>query len=647
MKMYKTFEVYFLGITTNSTKPPFSTANRLPDYVAEIEVGENLVPNTSNVELVSSWSGGVPTFTTDGNSFIQAYPPSVMKLVGFKPYYPLFENATACSTAIDKFFTVSYNLQNYISLPSSTTNFLWLAFASADKYVAFCLKYDTSRGTYISDQHMWYIATWANFGLYSRANDTRITGSYDIFKTIPFVEQIGTKASVFTIYAHVLRYVNSRYMNFLYDIGDPHNDRGYNKKAVVYHSNTSFITNQDCINFLDSLPTTFSDPYEDAPRSGEDVGGGGTYDTTSDTILPPSVPSTNVSNSGFVRIYNPTLAELQNLANYMWTDTTFLQTVINHAKQLLENPIESVISLNILPCPIPTTTAQSVKVLFINTGVTMKPASTQFVEVDCGTFDLKEHYGSALDYSPYTKIHCYLPYIGEVMLNTDEVMNKTLSIKYRIDIVTGMCVALIAANGIVLYQFSGHCAISMPITSADFSNYIAAAIQAAKVVGGAVAGAAGAAGPAAALLGTSAPRGSTTTTKFTTRNPSTGRQQTAGTIATYREASGASFGEMAVHATSNTVSAVMGAKLIVEHAGGFTGNSGYLAVRRPFLILEIPDLCYPENYGKYNGFPSMMTLNLGACVGYTKVQEIHLTGFSATNPEMSEIAELLKGGVVF
>lgn len=387
------------------------------------------------------------------------------------------------------------------------------------------------------------------------------------------------------------------------------------------------------------------DPYAEAGYT-EPEDGNGSFDFDGDGVSMSTLPTTSFASTGFVRIYNPSLQQLSDLAAYMWTDNTFMQTLINHAKQLLENPIESIISLNLLPCSIPRGVDEVVRVLFINTEVSMPPVTAQFVEVDCGSVQLTETYGSALDYSPYTKVHCFLPYIGTVTLDTDEVMGKTISIKYRIDIATGVCVAHIMLDGDVYYQFSGHCAVAMPITSADFSTYIAAAIGTAKAVAGIAAAGAGAPGVAAALTGTAAPRSTTSKSSETERNPNTGRQITTGTVSRSSESRGATFGEIAAKAVSNTVGAVMGSKMVVEHSGGFTGNSGYMGVRRPYIIVEIPAIANPRDYSKYNGYPSMITARLGDCTGYTEVQSVQLTGFTATNTELSQIGELLKAGVI-
>lgn len=386
------------------------------------------------------------------------------------------------------------------------------------------------------------------------------------------------------------------------------------------------------------------DPYNQAGTSDTNTGNG-TYNFSSTEIPFSTLPTLNMAQTGFTRIYNPNLAQLQALARYMWTDNTFMDTIINTVKKLIENPIDAIISLNLLPCQIPNGEAEEVKVLFIPTGVYMPPATTQFVEVDCGSISLTETYGSALDYNPYTQVSLFLPYIGQIKLDTDEVMGKTISVKYHIDIVTGMCVAQVAANGTVLYQYTGHCAVSMPLTSADFSTYLGAFIQASKMLGGTVAGSAG-------LIEA---ENNYSVAKALKNQIDNSDEDTDFKSLINRHYENQSrilqneyqlFGDNIRRNFSNTVSAVMGSKTIVEHAGGFSGASGYLGIRYPYLIVKIPRIANPNNYAKYNGKPSMVEVQLSECHGYTEVQNIQLTDISATADELSEIGELLSNGVI-
>lgn len=271
-------------------------------------------------------------------------------------------------------------------------------------------------------------------------------------------------------------------------------------------------------------------PYQPGGESGPG-GGDGTFDDESDPIEMPSLPTLSSANTGFTRIYNPTLAQVQNLANYLWTDESVVQTIWNHIKQYFENPMDAIIGFNLVPVPVPDGGTQEFKLMYIPTGIDMTVAASQFVDVDCGTVKLDPYYGSALDYSPYTRVSCFLPYIGTVSLNVDEVMNRTLQVKYRVDICSGSCVAYVLVDGNAIYQYSGHCAIPIPLGSADFSSYVSAAISIAKLgVTAAAFGAAGLAGAGAATAAQETGNIVTTTQAVqTARNPETGRQVTTGT----------------------------------------------------------------------------------------------------------------------
>lgn len=396
-------------------------------------------------------------------------------------------------------------------------------------------------------------------------------------------------------------------------------------------------------------------PYSPGGESDEG-GGGGSFDDDSDPIPDSSLPSISSANTGFTRIYNPSLSQVQDLARYLWTDDTVIETIWNHIKQFFENPMEAIIGFNLVPCAVPNGGTKNFALMYIDTGVQMTVAANQFVDVDCGALEIKEYFGSALDYSPYTKISCFLPFIGTVQLNTDEVMKSTLQVKYRIDICSGSCVAKILVDGSVLYQYSGHCAIPIPISAADFSSYVSAAVSVAKLAIGAAVGG----GMGALMAGADNPAQqtnqivTTTQTTETGRNPATGRQITLGTKTTVetrespadQSSTQASFSGIVASNISNTVGQIMTAKPHVEHSGSFSGNTGYLGVRRPYVIIQRPNMCMPAQYQQFNGFPSMITETLSSLKGFTRVQQVQLIEMSATNPEQAEILEFLKSGVI-
>lgn len=423
------------------------------------------------------------------------------------------------------------------------------------------------------------------------------------------------------------------------------------------NNNEVFTAILDWIVDLSQDPGTPSDPYSPGGVSKPGDLPPGTFDENSDAIPDSPLPTLSAANTGFTRIYNPSLAQVQQLAQYLWTDESVIQTIWNKIKQYFEDPMQAIIGFNLVPVTVPNGGTEEFKLMFVPTGVQMTVAANQFVDVDCGTVSLERYYGSALDQSPYTKVSCFLPFIGTVQLDTDEVMGTTLQVKYRVDIVSGSCVAKIFVDGNVLYQYSGHCAINIPFSSADFSTYVSAAISVAKLGAGLGVAAASGIPPITSGMPPEQQTNQTVTTTRTeantVRNPITGRQITTDTRTSVESVerpsttTKVSYGYLGPANIANTVGDVMGSKPNVEHSGSFSGNTGYLGVRRPFLIIQRPNMCLPENYQQLNGYPAMITMKLSDCKGFTQVQQVQLTGIPATNPEQGEIMGLLKSGVFF
>lgn len=333
-----------------------------------------------------------------------------------------------------------------------------------------------------------------------------------------------------------------------------------------------------------------TDPF--SPGGESDAGGGeGNFDGTSVDIDFTSLPTLSAVDTGFISLYNPSLSQLQSLANYMWSDLFDLDTF----KKLFGDPMQAILGLSIVPGPIPSGGTQTVKVGNISTGVSMTKAASQYVDVDCGTLNVEEFWGAYLDYDPYTKAEIYLPYIGTHQIAVDDIMGKAVHIKYHIDVLSGACAAEIKCGGSVLYTFIGSVAVSIPITGNDWTNVINGVLSVAGAIGSMVA-TGGATAPAAA-------------------------------------------GEIASAAVNSL-------KPSVEKSGSVSGGGGLMAGKVPVLILTRPRQALPASQNSFTGYPAFITRSLGAVSGYTEVHKIRLGGISATDAELDEIKNLLKGGVI-
>lgn len=333
------------------------------------------------------------------------------------------------------------------------------------------------------------------------------------------------------------------------------------------------------------------DPYSDGGLS--DVGGGtGTFDNTGDNIDFPADPTLSSVDTGFITLYNPSKSQLKSLANYMWSTGFDLETF----KKLFANPMDAILGMSIVPVAVPNGGNKEVKVGNISTGIQMNEAASQFVTVDCGSLNVQEYWGAYLDYSPYTKAEIYLPYIGIHSISVDDIMGKTVHVKYKVDILSGACCAYVKCGGSILYSFVGQCSCSIPITGNDWTNVVNGALSIAASIGSMV-----------ATGGASAP--------------------------------------MSTAAIAST--AVNAMKPNVEKSGSMGGMGGMMGVQKPYLILTRPRQALPKEQNSYMGYPSFVTVSLDELEGYTEIESIHLENITATQQELDEIESLLKNGVIF
>lgn len=306
-----------------------------------------------------------------------------------------------------------------------------------------------------------------------------------------------------------------------------------------------------------------------------------------DPIPTPVTPPSYVTTNAMFTLYNPSGGDLTNLAGFLWSPTWSIDTF----KKIFANPLDCILGLMVMPHLNAPVDSKVMNVGNISTGVTMHYFTQQFYDFNCGTFELMEYYNSYLDYAPYTKVNIYLPYIGDKQLSTDEVMNKTLGVKYRFDLATGDCIAFITVDGTVLYSFSGNCAARLPLAGNNWNGIIPAI---------------------------------------------TGVAISAGSMAAGLPALGAA-----------SAAAVSTMKETISHTGSVSGSPGLMGIQKPYLIVNRPRQALPIGQNSFTGYPSFITESLGSLTGYTEVEQCHLEHVPATGAELEEIERLLKEGVLF
>lgn len=337
-----------------------------------------------------------------------------------------------------------------------------------------------------------------------------------------------------------------------------------------------------------------TDPYK---GGGDTVpgGGSGTFTDTTDIIDFPGLPTLSATDTGFLTMYNPSVSQVKSLANYMWSNSLF---DVDTWKKLFQSPMDGILGLNILPVQPVQGATQNVSIGNLATDVAMPLVTSQYVKVSCGGISVPDYFGSFLDTDPYTKMQVFLPYIGTVPVNANDIVGKSIEIQYNVDVLSGALVAFIKCDGTLKYQYSGACASQVPVTASNMSNLLSSTVSLVTSTAGLLAG---------------------------------GLGSVAGAVAGI---------------SSLASSAVNAGKQDVQRSGTMAGSPGQLGQQVPILIIARPKQAIPKNQNIYLGYPSFITAKIGDLSGYTEIDVTHVDNIPATENELSEIKSLLQAGVI-
>ena len=306
----------------------------------------------------------------------------------------------------------------------------------------------------------------------------------------------------------------------------------------------------------------------------------------------PVAPAPTGSANALYKIYNPTNAQIQQFGAWLWSSN-----FVDQLLKVFNDPMQAIISLHKIYASPHIGGSATIKVGYLDSQVPSDWVDQQYIDVDCGSVNVFETSGNVIDYM--CDIRIYLPFIGIVSLDVDDVMRGVVNVKYRIDVITGTCVAFVsitrdAGAGGVIYQYTGAMAEVYPLSSGSYMGIITGVLGIAAGIAGTIASG-GAAAPA--LIGGAA-------------------------------------GVSAMHTK-------------VEHSNGFSGNAGALAAKKPYIIISRPQSAMSNGIGANTGWPANYFVKLSQCSGFTKAKTLHLSGISgATDTELQEIERLLKEGVI-
>ena len=330
-------------------------------------------------------------------------------------------------------------------------------------------------------------------------------------------------------------------------------------------------------------PSTPDNPNAGQYSHGSDPSGIGDFDNTSDNIEVDNTTRVSAGISGkLLESYIITPEELSNLNDFLWS-TNFADVI---GKYILGDPMACITGIMSLPFTIPEVNRGSdynISILNQDTGARGTRLTSLIAYIDCGQLAIRPYWGNFMDYN--TDIQIYVPYCGTYHLDINEVMSSILHLSYKVDIMTGACVAtLYVTNGgcrAPLYTFSGTMGIEYPLSSADRSRLISATMGALS-------------------------------------NPPATALQTVAT---------------GVSANAPNI----------QHNGAYNGNSGALSPQQPYLIIRRQVQSLPESYSDYIGYPSNITGNISDVRGFAKISDIHLN-IPCLSSESEELLNILHDG---
>lgn len=301
---------------------------------------------------------------------------------------------------------------------------------------------------------------------------------------------------------------------------------------------------------------------------------------------------------------------------------------IGNITKLFSSPIENVISLCQFPFDVKQLTPAwqllndspiIINIITMNSnGLYLGQITTPLL--DLGSIQISRYFNNFLDYTPYTKIELYLPYIGFETLDTNVVMGKTLSIKYAVDLGTGRCTAFVSVgtgtDETIIMTRDGQMGIQIQVAGGSGADIARSMIRfGAGAAAGAVSLGAGAVAAGAGNGGS-----------------------VSGTISS-----------SAGYLGSTTINAINAGQINVHKGGLSSPNNGFYAPQNAYLIYTRPRISRPINYNSLVGRPSGKARKLYDLTGFTVVEAVHVEGegfATATEDELTEIERLLKTGVI-
>lgn len=415
--------------------------------------------------------------------------------------------------------------------------------------------------------------------------------------TRTYVPLIGDHYSIYFYMGDTLVYTymsisgyDAAYLSF---VVDEENEVAAISVLYVNNNPVQVTYNEGGLNPSHDLYLWFVGNYNTDPEENEPEDPEGANPWIDESVPGLDAPTISAVDTGFTSMYVVTKSELQSLAQYMWSDS-----FLTNLKKLFSDPRQIIVGLTMFPLTPDVGDSKEIKAGGISTGVFGLPLSSQYKLLDeFGTIYIQKEKGCFLDYPPFTKVVAHLPYVGEHELDVNDIMGKTIALKYLFDFLTGACVAEIDVNGKPRYFFSGQTGVQIPTSSEDFTRQFTSFLSAGVAIGTALAA------------------------------PSIG----------------AAAAPMMIGAEVNAIN--NGMSPTVSYSSGGGGVNGFLSSQGAYITIELPENKLAAKQPKFVGKPSYIYAEqLEDCKGYIKCYSVHLDSINCLPSERREIEQRLLAG---
>lgn len=360
---------------------------------------------------------------------------------------------------------------------------------------------------------------------------------------------------------------------------------------------------------------------------------------------------------GLFRVFAMDKNQLSNFAKTLWRPT-ILQVI----KLNLSNPLDTIISLGSFPFIVGTSNP-SIQIDFnwIDEWIpdewqyapTGYPLSSEYQSFTFGTITVPRYSGTFYDYQPYSQAQIYVPYIGYVNVKVNEILDKTIELKYHVNLITGDFTAILALTNStapqILGEYQGNMLRQLPLSMSSFVDFVGTAIKTAAIVGGiAASGMASSAALQAATISINSNLTSAGQLADMRNNPSgffSVENQIVRNDARLAQVKQSNLNRTVSAGASGMADLVASANQHMQRNGQIGPVSGRTSTQEAFLVLSLPHQNIPSNQ-KMMGYPTNLPGPLSNYSGYTVVRDIHVKSGTALYSEIVEIEKILRGGIV-